>query len=205
MNWTAQLDLVVVVLPFYSDYGERVLLFSVLSFAWFFLKFFIWLVVISAINRSEGEPGVVLKFVRLQLGALDRLPVLARLLVPVLLATIFWVALSPLMTRFAIIPQPSSAVHALAQGAVIGAGGYLSASYLLVCILFLHFLNTYVYLGDYVLWQFVSTTARRFLKPLLAARIGRWDFSPLLGIVAVVIVTQLLQRVLVQLYAQVPR
>jgi uncharacterized protein YggT (Ycf19 family) len=205
MNWTAQLHLGVIVLPFHSEFGERILLFSVLSFGWFFLKFHIWLLVLSLINRSESEPGLILKFVRLQLGRCERLPGLAKFLLPILVVTICWVAVTPLMLKLGIIPRPSSEVHVIAQGAIIGAGAYLSVSHLLACVIFLHFLNTYVYLGDFTLWQFVSTTSRRVLKPFLILRAGRWDFSPVVGLLAVILATQFAEQLLTRLYQQVPK
>jgi len=205
MNWTAQLNLGVVVLPLHSEYGERILLFSILSFGWFLLKFYIWLLLLSVINRGDTEPGLVLKFVRVQLGPFERLPAFAKLLLPLLVVTIFWVSLSPLLLKFNIIPPPASTVHAITQGAIIGAAAWLSVSYLLFCILFLYFLNTYVYLGDYALWQFVTQTARRFLKPFLFLRLGRFDLAPLAGLMVVMFGAQFLDQLLANLYGSVPR
>jgi len=204
MNWTAQLNLGVVVLPFHSEFGERILLFSILSFGWFWLKFFTWLLALSVVNRGETEPGVILKFIRVQLGPIERLPSFAKLLLPLLLVTIVWISLTPLLLKFGIVPKPSSTLHALAQGAVIGAGAWLPVAYLLSCILLLHILNTYVFLGDYALWQFVTQTARRFLKPFLFLRLGRFDFAPFIGVIVIVLAAGFLERFLESLYQSLP-
>jgi len=51
----------------------------------------------------------------------------------------------------------------------------------------------------------VSGTARRLLKPFLIIRVGRWDLSPLVGLVAVIFATQFAEQLLTRLYQQVPR
>jgi uncharacterized protein YggT (Ycf19 family) len=139
------------------------------------------------------------------LGRLERLPGPGKLALPILVVTLCWVSLTPLMVKLGIVPAPSSELHVIAQGAIIACSAYLSASYLLVCIIFLHLLNTYVYLGDFALWQFVMTTARRLLKPFLILRIDRWDLSPIVGIVVVIVATQFAEQLLTRLYQQVPR
>src|SRR5207247_10202036 len=75
INWTAQLHLQLIVLPFHSEFGPRMLLFSVLSFGWFLIKFYIWLIIISVLNQNDMQPGAVLKYVRLLLGEIEKWPV----------------------------------------------------------------------------------------------------------------------------------
>ena len=204
INWTAQLNLHVVVLPFHSEFGPRMVLYSVLSFGWFFTKFYIWLIVISVLNQHELEPGGILKYVRLQLGAVEKWPVTLKLVLPIVAITIAWLAINPLLEKTAVVP-PSSVLRMIEQGLLVGFAGYLSASSLLAAVLFLHLLNSYVYLGESSVWRLASNTSRQLVKPLSGLRIGRFDLAALVGLVLVVGIAQLADLVLPVVYQRLPR
>ena len=204
INWTAQLNLQVVVLPFHSQFGPRMLLYSVLSFGWFLSKFYIWLIIISVLNQSDLEPGGLLKYVRLQLGAMEKWPVALKLVLPTVAIASTWLVVSYVLEKMAIVPS-SSILRVAEQGMLIGLAGYLSATYLLAVLLFLHLLNTYVYLGEWSIWRLASSTSRQFVKPLSGLRIGRFDLAALVGLVLIVAIAQLADRALPELYQRLPR
>ncbi len=205
INWTAQLNLYVVVLPFHSQIGQRMLFYSFLSFGWFLLKFYVWLLVISVTNRNDHEPGPILKFIRVQLGRVERWPVAVKLALPVLAVMLVWLLVTPSLVSMGIVPATTSRLQTIEHGAVLGLAAYLSATHLLAGLIFLHLLNTYLYLGDYAIWQFVTTTVRRVLKPLWGVRIGKVDLAPVLGLVIIVAAGHFADLGIVQLYERVPR
>jgi uncharacterized protein YggT (Ycf19 family) len=94
----------------------------------------------------------------------------------------------------------------LAQGAIIGVAACLTLKFLIVVFLVLYLLNSYVYLGESALWNFVNATARRFLQPLrgVPLRAGKIDFAPLAGIVMVMLASDAAQRGLRWLYQKLP-
>ncbi len=204
INWTAQLNLQVVVLPFHSEFGPRMLLYSVLSFGWFLSKFYIWLIIISVLNQNELEPGALLKYVRLQLGAVEKWPVALKLILPMVVIISMWLPISQILERMAIVPS-SSILRAVEQGALIGLAGYLSATYLLAVLLFLHSLNSYVYLGESSLWRLASATSRQLVKPLSSLRIGQFDLAALVGLALIVAIARLTDVALPALYQRLPR
>ena len=204
INWTAQLNLHVIVLPFHSEFGPRMLLYSFLSFGWFLTKFYIWLIIISVLNQHELEPGGILKYVRIQLGGVEKWPIPLKLGLPIVVVITVWLGVSPLLEKITIVP-PSSVLRMIEQGLLIGLAGYLSASSLLAVVLFMHLLNSYVYLGESSVWRLASTTSRQLVKPLSGLRIGRFDLAALLGIILVVAIVQLADLVLPALYHRLPR
>jgi uncharacterized protein YggT (Ycf19 family) len=90
----------------------------------------------------------------------------------------------------------------VAQGAVIGLAAYLVLKFFLVAVFTLHVVNSYVYLGDLPLWNFVNVTARNLLRPIkwIPLRAGKIDFAPVFAIVIVLASAQLSQLALAQLY-----
>ena len=104
-----------------------------------------------------------------------------------------------------IVPASSSILRLVEQGALIGLAAYLSASYLLALMLFLHLLNSYVYLGEWSIWRLASSTSRQLVKPLFGLRIGRFDLAALVGLILVVAIAQLADRALPGLYQRLPR
>lgn len=205
-DWTPRLNLGALVLHFRSDYAGRMLLFSLLSFGLVLAIFYLSLLLLSVVNMSVSERDPWQRLVRQQLGRVDRWPIALKLLLPVLVAALLWLALSAVLGRSGLLPPPKSASHVAQQAAVIGLAAYLAWKYLIVGVLLVHLLNSYVYLGNHSLWTFVNTTARQLVAPLrrLPLQLGKVDFSPLVGIVVVLLVAESVAGGLTALYQRLP-
>ena len=205
-DWVPSLRLGAVAAPFRSDLFSRSLLYSVLSFGMVLACFYFWLLLLSAINGRSSDGGPVQKLVRLHLGWVDRWWWPIKVLIPFAAAVVFWLALSPLLTRYNIVPHCASMLHRVEQGATIGLASYLSWQYLIYGVLVLYILTSYVYLGEHPIWSFLVLTGRNFLAPLrsLPLRIGRVDLAPFLGIAVTFIVALFAQRKLTVLYSRLP-
>ncbi len=177
------------------------LLFSVLSFGAAQGIFYLWLLLLSCLNAQVPDADPVQRLARVWLGRLERWPGAIKLLLPLAVAVLAWSLLHPLLARLNIVPANAPG-RLLAQGAVIGLSAYLTLKYLIIALLILYLLNSYVYLGEFALWNFVDATTRRLLRPLqwLPLRVGKIDFAPLLSIVLVLLATEYAQRGLALLY-----
>jgi hypothetical protein len=195
-----------VAIPFRSDNWWRMLLFSGLSFLATLGVFYLWLLLLSLANGAAADSSGLQKLVRLHLGRVDRWPWQVRLLLPLLVSVAGWYLLSLLLASIGLIPSPVSKAHRFEQALVIGLDAYLSWRYLIGGILALHLVGTYVYLGDHLLWSFISLTGRNLLTPLRWAplRLGKVDFAPLVGIALVFLVGELTERGLTTLYHHLP-
>lgn len=205
-NWTPSLQLEAIAIPFRSDFFGLMLLFSTLSFAATLAAFYLWLLLLSLVNRQAADLNWWQRVVRLHLGRIDRWPWQLKLLLPLLVTALIWPVLNLLFAFFKIIPPAFSLTHRLEQATVIGLGTYLVWKFLIGGLLALHLLNNYVYLGNQPFWNFVNLSARQLLLPLrrLPLRIGKVDFAPVVGITLVFFVAESAERWLTILYGRLP-
>jgi uncharacterized protein YggT (Ycf19 family) len=202
VDWVPSLRLGAITIPFRSDYKDRVLLFSILSFCLSLSVFYLWILCLSLVNGRASETDPLQRFVRLHLGVVDGWPWLLRLLLPLIAGGVVWFALHPVFTGLGVVPHAGSMRVLLGQTCVMGLASYLSWKYVLGGLLALYLLNSYVYLGSHPFWAFVTLTGGNILGPLRKVPLcyGKVDFSPVLAIFMIFGVSQLIQAGLVHLY-----
>jgi uncharacterized protein YggT (Ycf19 family) len=201
VRWNPRIPLGPITLVFRSDFFGRMLLFSCLSFALTLGIFYLWLLFLSWLNEQVPNDNPVQRLARTWLGSLDRWPRNLKLLAPLAGAMLGWLLISRWLIHINMVPMTSWG-RLLAQGAIIGLEGYLTLRYLFVALLILYLLNSYVYLGEFPLWNFVDETAGRLLRPLagLPLRAGKINFAPILAVGLVLLAAALAQRALSHLY-----
>jgi len=193
VSWTARLNLIATSIPFQSDFFRRMLVFSILSFVLVLALFYLWLLFFTVVNRQTDD--LLQKFARQLLGRAGRLPAWILLLLPIFIAILAWLILSPFLAWMQILPG-ASFVTRVEQGALIGLGSFLTWKYLIGVVLALHIVNSYIYLGNHPLWDFVNLTARRIIQPLrrFPLELGKVDFTPVLAILIVFLVVGGIER-----------
>src|SRR5437870_13442515 len=82
VNWVPNLRLGAIAIFFRSDLFGRMLLFSGLSFLVALIVFYLWLLLLSLVNKRAADEDAVLRLVRLHLGWVERWPWPVKLLVP---------------------------------------------------------------------------------------------------------------------------
>jgi len=206
LDWMPRLPLAVVVLPFRSDFFGRIFLFSFLSFIFFLATFYFGLFLLSAVNRNIPDSDPAQRWIRTQLGWVERTPAAVLVIMPILLSGLGWAALSPPLVRMGLLPEPVSGGHLMQQAIVVGLGSILIWKYLVAALLVLRIANDYVFLGDLAFWRFVNATSRNLLKPLawLPLRAGHVDFAPVAGVIMVMALFELGGYGLSQLYRRLP-
>jgi uncharacterized protein YggT (Ycf19 family) len=203
VDWIPRIPLGPVTVWFRSDALGRMFLFSLFSFGATLGFFYLCLLLLSWIHAPTTEPEPAQRLVRAHLGWLDGWPAAIKLLLPLLFMALVWCLLHPLLVQLHIVPaEVNSPWIIVAQGAVIGLAAYLVLKFFLVAVFTLHLLNSYVYLGEFQLWNFVNCTARDLLRPFkwLPLQAGKIDFAPAFAIVVVLLCAQLTQQALAQLY-----
>ena len=202
-NWTPKLNLTVVMPAFPLVIRGHVfflsaLIFSVLSFLRVLVVFYLWLLAVAAINRSQTNPDPLQKLLLLQLGPAARWPLFVQLILPLLAIEALWMLFHPILMFIGVTTAVRSNAVLLAQGVVAGLGAYLTLKYLLFALVLTHMIVSYVYLGTNPVWDFANTTARNILSPLswLPLRFGRVDLAPVLGIILIVLLLHVLPNYL---------
>jgi uncharacterized protein YggT (Ycf19 family) len=203
IGWTPELRLGVISIPLRSEFFVRMLLFSVLSFAFTLGIFYLCLLLLSILHGGVADASPAYhRWVRLHLGRIDRWPGAVKAVLPFFAVVALWLALAPLLARSGIVPHATSGAARFQQALLIGVATYLSWKYLIAGLLLLHVLNGHVYLGNHPFWSYVNATARKLLAPLrpLPLRAGRMDFAPVVGIALVFLIAEFTSRWLAQFY-----
>jgi uncharacterized protein YggT (Ycf19 family) len=206
LGWTPGLRLGSISISFRSDYFWRALIFSGASFAHSLAVFYIWLLLLSLINPRGPEADSCLRFVKIQLGVMHGWPATLKAILPLLTVALIWCLCGPMLALWDIVPRAQSWSHRSEQAVVLGLSVYPVWRYLIGAVLALYLLNSYVYLGNHPMWNFVNTTAQRLLRPLnwLPLRVARVDFAPVIGIALAFVLAELIERSLTLLYARLP-
>jgi uncharacterized protein YggT (Ycf19 family) len=129
----------------------------------------------------------------MQLGRIDGWPRAVKWLLPLVVTTMCWWIASWLLAWLQIIPQPSP-VRRIEAALIIASQSYLLWQFPIAAILVLYLLNSYIYFGRHPVWNYVDGTARTLLKPLKEIpflKIGKVDFTPVVGIALVFLIAQL--------------
>jgi len=202
VNWTPNLRLVAIAISFRSDFLDRMLLYSGLSFGMALAVFYLYLLLLSLASGHSVDTNPLERFLRVQLGWIGRWPAPLKLVLPLVLGSSFWLILNPLLAKLNIIPASISGTQRGEQALLIGLGSYLTWKYMIGVILFLSLLSSYVYLGNHWFWNFVAVTSRNLLAPLrwIPLRLGKVDFAPIAGMVVVFILAEFAERGLVELF-----
>lgn len=206
VDWVASLDLGAVRLDFHSGRAARMAAFSVASFVLFLGGYFAWLLLLAAVNRSTVSPHPWQRFVTTQLGGLSRLPAAVGLLLPSLVLGGLWATAHPMLVDAGLVAPARHPAHLVQQACVVGLGAVLVWEPLVLGVLFLHLLNSHLYLGNHELLSAVSLTGRQLLRPLarLPLRSRRFDFTPVVGVVLALAGFALIRGGLIRLFHRLP-
>ena len=214
-HWTGKLDLGIITLTFRSDWFARTLAFSFFSFGLTLGVFYLWLILLSILDRRPAQADPVHRLVRMQLGVIDGWPLWGKIISPFVAISVLWWLASWWLAWLEIIPKLASAAHRFEESFLIGLDSYLVwkyvASYLVwkyvaIALLILHLLNTYIYFGRHPIWNYVNMTAQNLLAPLRKIPLcaGKVDFAPLVGMAVIFFAAELVERGLILLYLRLP-
>ena len=206
LDWTPQIWFGLIPLSFRSDFFWRIALFSFVSFLSTLAIFYLCLLLISILNskREGGDP--VQNLVRSQLGKLDLLPMIAKLLLPWLAMILLWCVFNKPLVALGLLAAPKSFAHLAEQGAVAGFAIYFAWKYLIVGVLLLYLLHSYIYFGAWPFWIFIDHTATTILKPFarLPLCAKKIDFAPVVAIAVVILAAEFGARGLIWVYQRLP-
>lgn len=193
LDWTPKVSLGILVISFKCETLGRFVLFSLTSFGHFFTVVYFGLLLLSAVQGHPAETPPPLRFIRQLLGRPSRWPAGVQALLPFLLAVGGWPLLQYYFHALGYLPAapwPQLGKEAIGFAVVV----VLAWKYLLLALFFLHFLNLYVYLGPGSFWPFIAQSARVLLRPLRWLRVGKFDVSPVAGMVVVLAVCWPIER-----------
>jgi uncharacterized protein YggT (Ycf19 family) len=196
MQWTLDVNVGIVNIAFRCDAFDRMLVFSLVSFADALFQFYLVLMLLWLCGPRNLDTDPCQRFVRIQLSPMHRWPHAVVLLLPFVVAAMDWMALQPLLARMGIIPGAPSWERIVEQSLVLGLSVYAGCKHAIGVLLALRFLNTYVYLGAHPIWNFVDQSGKTLLRPLapLHLQFRRMDFAPIIAIALTYLIATFLEE-----------
>jgi hypothetical protein len=185
VNWIPTLDFLSISIPWRSDLLGRMYIFSTLTFLKAFAYYYAWLLLLSAVNRKLTDEDLMQRFIRGQLGWLEKLPWWFKLLLPSIVTAIAWAGLVQLLITLDLIPGDVAGRNIRGQAGAFALAALLAWKWLLIGLFLVHLLNIYLYIGTHPIWGYIGATSRKLLLPFFFLRFGRLDLSPLAGAIAV--------------------
>lgn len=204
LRWTATVNLVPISLPMRSDLFPLMLIYSFTTFGLTLGLYYMWLLLLSALNQNYLTDNVIQKFVRLQLGFLDRLGTPIKLGLPIVLSGLAWTASVPVLQHYGIIPAPVSKIHMAEQSIVMALSAILGWRGILIFIVVAHIINTHVFLGNHPIWSYVDHTTNTLLGPLKKFRGRFFDLGSILLLIAISLTAYILSSAFTRLFARLP-
>lgn len=206
LNWTPQLPLGILVIPFRSDFLGRMFIFSLFSFLVVLTFFYLCLLLLSILDNKDSSNNPLKSLVHEHLGKVELLPVIFKCILPWLTMFVLWCGLNRVFVALKMFSPKKSLLLLMEQGAVISGGVYLAWEYLIIGILLLHLLNSYIYFGSWPIWALIDNLAKRILKPIswIPLRLGKLDFAPLVAIAVVFLAAKYGAHGLTWIYQKLP-
>jgi uncharacterized protein YggT (Ycf19 family) len=199
--WIGRLDLGVVVVPLRSDWFGGMFLFSFFSFGLTLGIFYVGLLFLSLLDGPEPINAVV----KVPLGRVDDWPRWAKAILPFIGAAASWWLATWIFSWVHVLP-PLSMAERFEQSAVVGLGSYLVWKFPAGALLALYLLSSYIYFGRHPFWKYVAVTAQKLLVPLrrIPLRVGKADFTPVLGVAIIFFAAEGIARGLAWLFSRLP-
>jgi hypothetical protein len=204
LKWTATINLVPVSLPMRSDLFPLMLIYSFASFGLVVGLYIAWLLLLSAVNSGAPLDNVIHKFVRMQLGFLDKRSRGFKLALPMIAGAIAWACAVPVLQHYGIIPPPHSKLHLIEQSFVVGLSAILGFRGILFAVLAAQIVNNYLFLGNHPLWAYVEMTASKLRGPLQEFRSRLFDAGSFLLLSLVIVLSYIFSSAFLRMFASLP-
>jgi uncharacterized protein YggT (Ycf19 family) len=126
-----------------------------------------------------------------------------KLVLPAVVAAVSWWLVSWLLVWLRIDTQPS-ALWRIGESLIIALQSYLTWKFPVAALLTLYLLNSYIYFGRHPIWNYINVTGQTLLRPLkkIPLHVGKADFTPVVGIALVFLISELAERGLSSLYGR---
>ena len=153
------------------------------SFAVFLYGYYLWVFGLSLTSRLKGRVDSIENLIDQQLGAFAMWHPGLKVALVGLVGGLLWVGLGFVLISLGALAENWNGWVLVAQSPVGAAAFWLRCLILVMLIIGVHFINSYVYLGEKPLWAYVDQTAKTYLTPFrkLPLLVVRFDVAPLLG------------------------
>jgi len=191
IEWNAMLKFGAVSIPFRSDNLLHMMVFSLAGFAQILLIFYSWILFLGLVNYGDNvnENNLLHKGIHIFTKPVIKWPVIFRILLPGMVTAPLWFLFCLILEKINIFPV-QTLKSVFCESLVMGLCAYLPWCHLLALLIFIYFLNSYIYLGGSPIWNYLHFFTRKILTPLyfLPLQISKIDFTPVAGMAIVFLI-----------------
>jgi hypothetical protein len=168
---------------FRTDSLVHMICYSLSSFLVFIYVYYLCVFGLSMTCRQRTRVDSIESLINQQLGSAAYWHPGMKLAVTGGVGTLLWILVGAGLIRIQALPETWSLGVIIFQSPFVAASLWFTFFFVILAVIGLHFLNSYVYLGKKILWDFIDETAKFYLLifrnlPLL---VGKFDFAPILG------------------------
>jgi hypothetical protein len=179
-------DFGVLSVKFRTDSLVHMVCYSLSSFVVFLYVYYLCVFGLSMTCRQRTRVDSIESLINQQLGSAAFWHPGLKLAVTAVCGALLWFSLGAGLIRIQALPETWSLGVLILQSPFVAASLWSTFFFMILSVIGLHFLNSYVYLGEKVIWGFIDETAKFYLLifrnlPLL---VGKFDFAPILGFLA---------------------
>jgi hypothetical protein len=183
--WAPSLDLGLASFSFRIDTWPRALLFSCASFFHASAIALLALLPVVLLNRKAAKADPFQLLLNAQWGFLSRWPALVLILLVPIAGASLWVALQQPLVWLGITSTSDTLVPGWQQALAFGLNLLLVWPYVASVTLLVHWAHTYVYIGNFGLWNCLALAGHRLIR-WLPLQFSKLDLAPPVGIVLAV-------------------
>lgn len=176
-------DFGVLVVSFKTDSLAHMGLYSVGSFLVFLLIYYTWVVGLSVTNRQRARVDSIENLIDQQIGGIASWHPANKVGALFGVGVVLWIVFGILLHLASVLPEEWSPLAVIWQSPFVALSLTLWVAKVIFALIALHFLNSYVYLGEHPVWAYIDKTAKVYLTPFrrLPLVVGRFDFAPIVG------------------------
>ncbi len=177
LDWTPWLELLDEAPHFHSNYFQRTLAYSALSFGRWLSAFYFCLTLLITIKPDTDTAKIWRSLLRSQFGWLGGLPSVALWVAALFLAILMHIVEFEWMYHIEVTTGSTLYYEYLPLLIILD---FRAANYLVIGILTLYILNSFVYFGEGIFWENVNAAGKRLVSPIhkFTLVVGKVDLAP---------------------------
>lgn len=173
---------IIVKSKFQTDSLWQMIAYSTSSFLHFLYIYYVWVLCLSMSVKQNSKAASIQNLINQQLGIGARWHSGMKIMIGGMIGIGLWFGIGMILISIKVLPEWSLG-NLLLQSSLRIASFWLSFLFVILGVIGLHFINSYVYLGEKALWNFIDETAKLYLSIFrrLPLVVGRFDFAPIFG------------------------
>lgn len=189
-----------------SERLVHMLIYSFSSFVIFLYGYYVLVFGLSITCRQRTRVNSIENLINQQLGSAAYWHPGLKVLALGCTGAGLWIGFGLLSLQIGVLPEEWTLGVLFMQSPIVAASFWTLYLVAIMAVIGLYLLNSYVYLGEKVVWKFIDETAKFYLSGLrqLPLVFGRIDLAPMLGLLLYWLLYRILEAGLQAVFERLP-